>query len=813
MEDAHRILVVDDELGPREALRMILKSHYQVLTAVNGPDALRVLSNTPPDIVLLDIKMREMNGIEVLRAIKETDTSIEVIMMTAHASLQTAREAITYGASEYLLKPFSKKNVEEAIAKALKRRAERTGAQQDVRALLEQLRTIAQTSTTAAAASEVFVRAAAVLAQVQRLLEASTVLLYYRHEPAAPLRCEVALDVPSQAREGVASAEWLTLLGQLMASHDPGPWRLAAQGTATLLPAPLVGAGYFSALLYRIGITQDTAGGLIFLSTTTRPLRAQGLIFGQTVADLLAFAIHTQQRYLASQQAARQHAQRAAQLGILRTISQVILGQLELSSTLRALGEQLQTGLGYAGFHVWLTSPSGHLSEAYGAGRNLGWRPDDGVKPPTILQVAEIPDAQVILAPILLSEHPIGVLKVVRDTHHGPLSLVELDLLRMLLDSISLAVRNSRLYGEMAATKSFLENLIQDAGDAIITVDTAERITSWNASAERILQASAASMLQQPITTLLDAEQYAQWREKIERRGQSLQVDTQLLLRQGLPRDVLLTLSPLYGPHDTRTGLSIILKDVTEERQLREQVLHAEKLRAVGEMAAGIAHNFNNVLTTILTRAQLLTYQIADTVAVQRGLTLIEQAASDGAALVRRLQRLARGSAAPEPAWIDLNGLVQEVVDTTQPLWQDHAQQHGRRIEVHLALAPLPRLLGRAAELREVLTNLLLNAIEAMPQGGEITLRTWTEARAACVAVSDTGVGMSGEVQRRVFDPFFTTKGARGTGLGLSVSQAIIKGHDGTLTVDSEPDRGTTFVITLPCAPDTAESRISEVVA
>jgi signal transduction histidine kinase len=229
-------------------------------------------------------------------------------------------------------------------------------------------------------------------------------------------------------------------------------------------------------------------------------------------------------------------------------------------------------------------------------------------------------------------------------------------------------------------------------------------------------------------------------------------------------------------------------------------------------MAAGIAHNFNNVLTTILTRAQLLSYQVADTVAVQRGLTLIEQAASDGAALVRRLQRLARGSAAPEPAWIDLNGLLQEVVETTQPLWQDHARRHGRRIEVHLALTPLPRLLARAAELREVLTNLLLNAIEAMPKGGEITLRTWTEACAACVAVSDTGVGMSGEVQRRVFDPFFTTKGARGTGLGLSVSQAIIKGHDGTLTVDSEPDRGTTFVITLPCAPDTVGSQISQVV-
>jgi PAS domain S-box-containing protein len=813
MDDAHRILVVDDELGPREALRMILKSKYHVLTAVNGPDALQVLSNTPPDIVLLDIKMREMNGIEVLRAIKETDTSIEVIMMTAHASLQTARDAMTHGASEYLLKPFSKREVEEAIEKALKRRAERSGTQQEVRTLLDQLRSLAHTSTTATATSDVYARAAVVLAQVQRLLETSTALLYCRDEPTAALRCEVALNVPLQAREAFESSEWKALLRQLMTTNEPGPWRLASQGPAPLLPLPLTTAGYTGALLCRISIGQDVAGVLTFLTTTVRALRTHGLTFGQTVADLLAFAIHTQQRYQASQQAAAQHAQRAAQLGILRTISQVILGQLELPATLQAVGDQLQTGLGYAGLHVWLVSPSGHLQEAHGAGRNLGWRPYDGALPPTVLQVVEVLDAQVILAPILLSEHLVGVLKVVRDAQHGPLTPVELDLLRMLLDSIALAVHNSRLYGEIAATKSFLENLIQDAGDAIITVDTADRITSWNASAERIFHASAASMLQQPIATLLPADQYARWREEVERRGQSLQIDTPLALCQGSPRDVLLTLSPLRGPHDISAGLSIILKDVTEERRLREQVLHAEKLRAVGEMAAGIAHNFNNVLTTILTRAQLLAQHVTDTVMLQRGLTLIEQAAADGAALVRRLQRLARGSAAPERAWLDLNVLVQEVVDTTQPLWHDHTRREGRPVEVHLALTALPRLLGRAAELREVLTNLLLNAIEAMPKGGEITLRTWAKADAVGVAVSDTGVGMTAEVQRRVFDPFFTTKGARGTGLGLSVSQAIIKGHDGTLTVDSGPDRGTTFVITLPCSSEAAETRISQVVA
>jgi PAS domain S-box-containing protein len=812
MGDAHRILVVDDELGPREALRMILKSKYHVLTAVNGPDALQMLSTAPPDIVLLDIKMREMNGIEVLKAIKETDTSIEVIMMTAHASLQTARDAMTHGASEYLLKPFSKKEVEEAIDKALKRRAERLGTQQDVRTLLDQLRSFAHTSATAAATSDVFARVAVVLAQVQRLLETSSALLYCRDEPTAPLRCEVVLDVPIQAREALDSPEWKALLGQLMTANEPGPWRLASQGTVPLLPPALIRAGYTGALLCRFSSGQDIAGILTFLTTTARALRTHGLAFGQTVADLLAFAIHTQQRYRASQHEAAQHAQRAAQLGILRTISQVILGHLELPATLQAIGEQLQTGLGYAGFHVWLASPSGHLQEAHGAGRNLGWRPHDDA-PPTVLQVVEVPDAQVILAPILLSGHPVGVLKVVRDAQHGPLTPGELDLLRMLLDSIALAVHNSRLYGEIAATKSFLENLIQDAGDAIITVDTADRITSWNASAERIFRASAVSMLQQPVSTLLPADRYAQWRAEVERRGQSLQLDAPLTPRQGSPRDVLLTLSPLRGTHDTHAGLSMILKDVTEERRLREQVLHAEKLRAVGEMAAGIAHNFNNVLTTILTRAQLLAQQATDTATVQRGLTLIEQAASDGAALVRRLQRLARGSAAPERAWLDLNVLVQEVVDTTQPLWHDHTRREGRPVEVHLALAPLPRILGRAAELREVLTNLLLNAIEAMPKGGGITVRTWTQACAVGVTVSDTGVGMTAEVQRRVFDPFFTTKGARGTGLGLSVSQAIIKGHDGTLSVDSEPARGTTFVITLPCSPDAAEGQISQVVA
>ena len=113
------------------------------------------------------------------------------------------------------------------------------------------------------------------------------------------------------------------------------------------------------------------------------------------------------------------------------------------------------------------------------------------------------------------------------------------------------------------------------------------------------------------------------------------------------------------------------------------------------------------------------------------------------------LQQLARGSGTSEVTALDVNTVVREVVETTQPVWHDHARREGRPVDVGLELMPLPQVVGRAAELREVLTNLLLNAVEAMPQGGQLTLRSWTEGEEVCVAVSDTGVGMTPEVQSK----------------------------------------------------------------
>jgi PAS domain S-box-containing protein len=798
MQDTPRILVVDDEPGARAALLEILHPKYQVMTAESGATALHVLSTSPPDLVLLDLKMPGMNGIDVLRAIKEADTTVEAIMITAYASLESIRGAMAYGASGYLTKPFHENEVEEAVSKALARRAGRTGGQQEVRTLLTQLLTLTQSTIVDATALE---PVSTVLSQVQRLLGATTVLFYLREAPNTPLHERVTLECPPMLRIVLDSPAWADLLHHTLAADhvvlvhtDPSPEGMS-------LPPPLVAQGYTSALFCPIHLAPEGLGMLACLATATRLWDDDSIGLVQTVVELLALALHTQQRFQASQQTVAQHALRATQLGIQRAISQVILSRLELPAILEALSDQLQAGLGYTGFYVWLFTSSGSpLRQVYGSGPNLGWQPSDSASIPAALEVLHLPNSQVVLAPIVLQEQVVGVLKLVRDAPQEALTSVELDLLRLLLDSIALAVHNSRLYGEVASTKSFLENLVQGAGDAIFTVDITDRITSWNTSAEHMFQAPAAATLQQPIWTLLPRESYGQWRAEIERRGKSLQVYTRLSPSGGTPRDVLLTLSPLRGPHNTLAGLSAICKDVTEERQLREQVLQAEKLRMVGEMAAGIAHNFNNVLTTILTRAQILALQGTDSTALQRGLNLIAQAASDGATIVRRLQQLARGSGTSEMAALDLNTVVQEVVETTQPVWHDHARREGRPVEVRLELMPLPQIVGRAAELREVLTNLLLNAVEAMPQGGQLTLRSWSEGKEVCVAVSDTGMGMTPEVQRRLFDPFFTTKGARGTGLGLSVSQALIRGHHGTLTANGEAGCGTTFIIRLPVA-------------
>ncbi len=246
---------------------------------------------------------------------------------------------------------------------------------------------------------------------------------------------------------------------------------------------------------------------------------------------------------------------------------------------------------------------------------------------------------------------------------------------------------------------------------------------------------------------------------------------------------------------------SELKQTLIELKKAQDQMIQIEKLRAMGEMASGVAHDFNNVLAVILGNIQLLLHQFHQLGAeeIQERLKVIEKASKDGAETVRRIQEFTGIRRDSTFISLNLNEILQEVATITEPRWKDQAQQKGIQIQLHLQLGEVSPIMGNPSELREVLTNMVFNAVDAMPYGGKITLSThphsedWVEVR-----VSDTGIGMSEEVKKRVFDPFFTTKGVGSSGLGLSVSYGIIKRHGGEILIESESGKGTTFIIHLP---------------
>jgi CheY-like chemotaxis protein/two-component sensor histidine kinase len=244
-----------------------------------------------------------------------------------------------------------------------------------------------------------------------------------------------------------------------------------------------------------------------------------------------------------------------------------------------------------------------------------------------------------------------------------------------------------------------------------------------------------------------------------------------------------------------------IVWDLSERKEAQARLLRTERLRILGQMASGVAHDLNNTLAHVLGNLQLLLSSVEDE--GQRAvLERVQRAALDGAETVKRLHSFARNREALAES-IDLSAVVSEVAELMRPSWEALSQQNGVPIQLVVESVAVPPVFGNSAELREVLVNLVQNALDAMPDGGTVRLQTRATDREVIVTVADTGAGMPPRVRSRIFDPFFTTKGAKGSGLGLSVAYTIVARHKGQITVDSEEGQGTTFTVRLPVArPD-----------
>ena len=249
------------------------------------------------------------------------------------------------------------------------------------------------------------------------------------------------------------------------------------------------------------------------------------------------------------------------------------------------------------------------------------------------------------------------------------------------------------------------------------------------------------------------------------------------------------------------------VEDRTRElRESQHQVVAQERLRAFGEMAGGIVHDFNNALMSVIGYSEMLLNDdemLRDVKTAREFLTIMNTAGQDASLVISRLRDFYRPREASDVfSRVDLNEVIEQAVPLTQPKWKGQALSDGRTITVELDLAKLPPISGIAAELREVATNLIFNAVDAMPAGGTISLRSSAEPGHAVLEVTDTGLGMTPEVRQRCLEPFFTTKGESGTGLGLSMVFGIIQRHEGSVEIESTLGRGTTFRIRLPATSE-----------
>ena len=242
-------------------------------------------------------------------------------------------------------------------------------------------------------------------------------------------------------------------------------------------------------------------------------------------------------------------------------------------------------------------------------------------------------------------------------------------------------------------------------------------------------------------------------------------------------------------------------KALGQLKHAQEQVIQSERLKALGEMASGIAHDFNNALMPITGYTNFILHNPdvlsdkEDTLSMIKDVNL---AAKDAMEVVRRLREFYKPSLESERETLSLNAILESAIAMTRPKWKDTLGSKGITVEIKTQLQDIPPVMVNETKMREVMVNLILNAVDAMPKGGTTTVSTRKEGNWVVAEIRDTGTGMDQHVLQRCFDPFFTTKGGKGTGLGLSIVHGIIRQHDGWIDIASAPGKGTTVKVRLP---------------
>jgi len=412
--------------------------------------------------------------------------------------------------------------------------------------------------------------------------------------------------------------------------------------------------------------------------------------------------------------------------------------------------------------------------------------------------------------PCAAKDSTIAVLALGRRETGEPLSSEDMALLGAVAGQIATALENARLYrqlhtkaGELDRMRAFNENILESLADGLLVLDLNDTIVRWNQALERVYGLPSAEAVGRRLEHVFDAPFVDALRAaRRDTPGGTTLSRVPIQSRAGgddrslIVNAAVAPLRAAAGDTTVTVGTIVILEDITARVRLEEQLQISEKMASIGLLAAGVAHEVNTPLTGISSFTQMLLEGADPDDPRTRLLEKIERQTFRAAKIVNGLLTLARPTAASagERSAVDLNVVVNDVLSLLEHQFELHRVKVRRELSLSAIL-----VVGMEHKLQQVFLNLFLNAKDAMPRGGWLTIASRVEGDRAIVEVADTGSGIPSEYIARIYDPFFTTKAiGQGTGLGLSITYGIVREHDGAIDCDSAVGQGTRFTVTLP---------------
>jgi PAS domain S-box-containing protein len=409
--------------------------------------------------------------------------------------------------------------------------------------------------------------------------------------------------------------------------------------------------------------------------------------------------------------------------------------------------------------------------------------------------------------PCVVRDRMVAVIGIGRTTTGAMLTSEDTDLLRALSGYVAVAIDNSLLYRsemekaeELARLKEFSENIIESVNVGILVVDFDGRITTWNSALEEVFGVARERALRRNIDDVFDRDLIETIQNVIGQEGWAIR-DTRHIYKynasteDGRPLTLNISLAPFEAARGVVTGTLVVIENVTERAQLEQQLLEREKLSSIGLLAAGVAHEVNTPLAGISSYAQMLLQQVQENDPKRKLLEKIHVQTVRASGIVNNLLNFSRTGDA-QFREVDINRVLDDTLQLLEP------QLRGAKFKISCTYGEhLQPAYGSASKLQQVFMNLILNARDAMPNGGRLTVHTRAVDTSLVIDFRDTGVGIAPENIARIYDPFFTTKEVgQGTGLGLALSYGIIQEHNGRIFVESRPGEGAHFTIKLPTA-------------